>query len=606
MRKTPARASFGSKTPLSMLVKTVALATLLNGCATVNWPSLGNADPSTDTTLGEQKTAIKLEETDNKAPAEPVSVPPSIPERPFSAQSLLRILVGELSVYEQDIATASTLYNREANVTQDARIAQRAAQLSRYANDQEKALSMAELWYSLEPENPLASENLSDLLVRLNRPLDAIAVLKRQFYKNQTGNFSVLRHGKLANDSLPALLTELGTLNNEPHNNHSLRFTYAILLKTIGESERALNQVAELKNITDDSEQLAELEAGLLNQLDRPQEAAKILKAAIEENPDNKKLLTDYARTLNKFDSVRSQAEFKTLIDQYPRDVKLLMAHALTASENADYEAAKSSLSQLLQMHRRKDFVHFNLGRIAFEEKNYDESLAQLKQVQIGTYFNSATQLILEVFRLQEDSSAAMQYLAMLRQQIPQQASMFWAFESGFHRDNEDLEAALDTLNQAIAELPTVSELRMERSYVAEKLGDMGAAESDLRWVIEKEPNNASALNALGYMLTINTTRYEEAYSFIERAIKLAPQDAAIRDSLGWVYFKLGKFEDAQTHLESAYSELPDDEVAAHLIELYWTTEQKKAAKKLYRSIKKGKQPYPMVQQVIDKFDMRL
>ncbi len=601
------RASEPTPTPLPLALlanaaKAFFLVSLLSACATLKWP-VG----SDDDTSGPDEAALQQSgDTDGESvQADIAEAPKPPPERPFSATSLLRLLVGELSVYEQDIVGASKLYNSEASITQDAGVAQRAAQLSRYTRDEKSALAMAELWYSLEPENPAAAENLADLLVRLGRPLDAIAILKRQFQENQAGNFAVLRNGKLANDTLPALLTELATLNAEPHDNQSLRFTYAILLQAIGENERALAQVEALKSLTDDSAQLAELEAGLLNQLDRPKEAAKLLAAELKNSPDNKALHTDYARTLNKFDTVRSQAEFKALVDKHPRDVKLLMAHALTASENADYVEARSSLLQLLQMHRRKDFAHFNLGRIAFEEADYSEALTQLQQVQIGTYFSSATQLILEVFREQDDSESATQYLSTLREQIPQQAPLFWAFESGFHRDNEDLEAALDTLNTAILELPGVSELRMERSYVAEKLGDMNIAERDLRWVIEREPNNASALNALGYMLTINTERYDEAYHLIAKAVALAPRDAAIRDSLGWVHFKLGNYEEAQVNLESAYAELPEDEVAAHLMELYWTTNQKKEAKKLYRSIKKSKQPHPMLQELMDKLEIR-
>ena len=134
----------------------------------------------------------------------------------------------------------------------------------------------------------------------------------------------------------------------------------------------------------------------------------------------------------------------------------------------------------------------------------------------------------------------------------------------------------------------------------------MHNAELDLRWILERDPENASALNALGYMLTINTTRYIDALALIEQAISLEPDDPAIRDSLGWVYFKLGRVEEAQQELERAYSELPDEEVAAHLLELYWSTGQKKQARKLYREMSKQNEELPIMDALVDSLSIKL
>jgi tetratricopeptide (TPR) repeat protein len=94
--------------------------------------------------------------------------------------------------------------------------------------------------------------------------------------------------------------------------------------------------------------------------------------------------------------------------------------------------------------------------------------------------------------------------------------------------------------------------------------------ESDLRIIIEREPNNAQALNALGFTLADRTDRLEEALGFIERALQVEPEDAAIIDSMGWVQFRMGNNAKAVEQLRKALSLVEDPEIAAHLGEVLW------------------------------------
>ena len=94
--------------------------------------------------------------------------------------------------------------------------------------------------------------------------------------------------------------------------------------------------------------------------------------------------------------------------------------------------------------------------------------------------------------------------------------------------------------------------------------------EEDLRQILEREPDNVQALNALGFTLADRTDRYAEAHALIERALKASPDDFYILDSMGWVLFKLGKPADALPYLNRAYRLRKDPEVAAHLGEVLW------------------------------------
>ena len=133
------------------------------------------------------------------------------------------------------------------------------------------------------------------------------------------------------------------------------------------------------------------------------------------------------------------------------------------------------------------------------------------------------------------------------------------------------------------------------RANLLERAGRFEAAESDYRSVLALTPGNAGALNALGYALTNNTERFSEAATLLEEAISKDPRNPAIIDSLGWVYFKLGKNRQAEALLKEAYKQYPDPEVAAHLIELLWSVGREVEARDLMVAHLKSSPNNPML-----------
>jgi predicted Zn-dependent protease len=85
-----------------------------------------------------------------------------------------------------------------------------------------------------------------------------------------------------------------------------------------------------------------------------------------------------------------------------------------------------------------------------------------------------------------------------------------------------------------------------------ERAGDTKGSEESLRRVLEKDPDNATALNNLGYFLVERNERLTEALEMIQRAVKAEPTNSSFLDSLGWAYFKLGKLDEAERQLKEA------------------------------------------------------
>jgi Tfp pilus assembly protein PilF len=104
-----------------------------------------------------------------------------------------------------------------------------------------------------------------------------------------------------------------------------------------------------------------------------------------------------------------------------------------------------------------------------------------------------------------------------------------------------------------------------------------------LEALAEEHPDDAAILNAYGYLLTDRFNRHEQARNYIERALALNPDSAAIIDSMGWVLFKLGDYAAARDYLERAYRLEQDPEIAAHLVDVRWQLGERDSALELLR-----------------------
>lgn len=126
-------------------------------------------------------------------------------------------------------------------------------------------------------------------------------------------------------------------------------------------------------------------------------------------------------------------------------------------------------------------------------------------------------------------------------------------------------------------------QLLYARALALAELDRIAEAEQDLARLIDMDPDNADALNALGYTLADRTDRLQEAHDYIQRAHALAPESAAIIDSLGWVLYRMGEAEPALTHLRRAFELQPDPEIAAHLGEVLWTRGDEAQAREIWQ-----------------------
>ena len=142
-----------------------------------------------------------------------------------------------------------------------------------------------------------------------------------------------------------------------------------------------------------------------------------------------------------------------------------------------------------------------------------------------------------------------------------------------------DAEHALDKAEQLSTKSDDKRDVWFLRGATFEREKHFTEAEEQFEKVLASDPSNASALNYLGYMLADQNLKLEEALGYIKRAVDLDPTNGAYLDSLGWAYFRLGKYELAEDSLLKASQKInTDPTVHDHLGDLYQKTGRLKLA----------------------------
>jgi tetratricopeptide (TPR) repeat protein len=194
------------------------------------------------------------------------------------------------------------------------------------------------------------------------------------------------------------------------------------------------------------------------------------------------------------------------------------------------------------------------------------ETLAELGQVEEG-----ATLLRARITGKLEDDYPA--YLSI--------ANLY--LQAG--RGKEAVVAARKLLELAPPDQPQlITQALIMLSSAQERAGDKKGAEESLRRILSKSPNDATALNNLGYFLTERNERLPEALDMIKRAVKAEPTNPNYLDSLGWVYFKLGELDEAERYLnDAARRNTRSSTVQEHLGDLHHKRGQLEQARAFWR-----------------------
>jgi tetratricopeptide (TPR) repeat protein len=239
--------------------------------------------------------------------------------------------------------------------------------------------------------------------------------------------------------------------------------------------------------------------------------------------------------------------------------------------------------------------VAFYLAQVAEETKHYDEAIARYREVTEGDRAWIAKLRIGAMMAKKGDIVAARKYLDELQPESPERRVELAQAEAQLMRDSGDFKAAYAILAAALERQADSVDLLYDVAMVAEKLDRIDEVEARLKRVIELKPDNAQALNALGYTLVDRTPRTAEGMKLIEKALEIAPDDPFILDSMGWANYRLGKLDDSEKFLRRAFGDQADPEIAAHLGEVLWAKGERARAAEVWQSQLKASPDNPVL-----------
>jgi tetratricopeptide (TPR) repeat protein len=544
-------------------ILTALFVIALPGCST-----LPEAEPDTPLAVPAAKKSTVAEEP---------------PETPIPEDNLLPLLQAEFALRARDYNQAVALLTEQAALLTDPALARRALRLAEFVSDAERAAAMAVRLVELDPEDGAAQAAASGWLSRTGRPVAALEFAGNAYELGQPVNVATTlgNYEQIDDDSKAAIAEALHNLATRWPDDNEIAIASSLLARLeqdwrLAESfllpvlERSPGDVRAIMLWTQ-----LQLDQSLPNPLQR-------LEDAVAAFPANQELRLQYARLLgSEGDYTGAREQFALLLEVDPSNPELLSTAALLDFELEFFDAAQLKFEQLIALGERPDEAHYYIGRIEMSRDRYPEAIESFAQVGPSREFRDAKARAASLLADTAFASDIRDFFETQRRAFPSNAEQLFLLEADALGDWDG--EALKAYDRGLTAFPRSFSLLYGRAMVHEADGELTAMETDLRRILEQDPNHAATLNALGYTLTNHTERYKEAADLIERALALSPGDPAILDSLGWVYYKLGQLAQSEALLRQAHQAFPDPEVAAHLGEVLWIQGKEIEARDIWR-----------------------
>lgn len=512
---------------------------------------------------------------------------PVLPKVDLTPDMLADLVTAEIASQRGGTAMAYSKYMELAERTRDPRLARRAAEIAAEDRDDEKALRALKLWVQTEPENAEARLNLARLLLVTGHGDEAEPHLEKLLASNEvsiTDVFSQINRFLARNPDRKATLGTIQRLASKYQGVPEARLAVARAAAAAGEDDLAIAESRAALQLKPDWELAVLMSSSLLAKRSAT-EASTELKKFIDANPKALEARLAYARSLyaeKKY--TEATAEFRAMERISPDNPNVLFPLGLLALDAHDYPSAETYLKKLLDTDvRDRDQVYLYLGQAASEQKKYAQARQWWQQVGRGEQYMTAQSRIADSFAKEGKMDQARAYLRDVPATSNQQRVQLVLAEAQILREANMNKEAFDLLEKNLDKLPNNPDLLYESAMTAEKLDKRDIQETQLKKLIQLKPDYAHAYNALGYSLADRNERLGEARDLIEKALKIAPDDAAIIDSMGWVLYRLGDLKRAVELLQRAYDVRPDPEIAAHLGEVLWQSNRKAEAQRVWR-----------------------
>ncbi|WP_456387441.1 tetratricopeptide repeat protein [Desulfolithobacter sp.] len=317
----------------------------------------------------------------------------------------------------------------------------------------------------------------------------------------------------------------------------------------------------------------------------RYDKAEELYRKILIDDPENERvriaLVHTYLLQDREQDALRELNLLKSVTSN-PARVDLTIARLFARQKK--FDRAATILRQVLEKNDLSE-GRFLLALICFQQKKYQEALAQLRRIdRQASEYEDAVFLQVRIYRALKQVEQAIEILEeAVRQESGRSSEMYVLLAALYQAQNREDEGR-DVFSRALEAFPDDGDLLYEYGLFLEHGGEHDKALSVMQQVIRVQPRHAGALNYVGYTWADQKIHLDKALEYIEKAVELRPGNGYILDSLGWVYYRLGRLEEARKALEEAVKLSPDDPaILDHLGDVYLELDMVQKAVEAYR-----------------------
>lgn len=507
------------------------------------------------------------------------------PAAELTPDLIYAVLAADVATQRGNPRLAFTYYLQAARLAADPSLVQLAARAALALDDRDAEQRVSKLWLELAPDSleaqqlaayaALKADDIPLALTHLRRVIALAHDREKDGYLHAARLLADVQPVQRRLDLLRGLIAEDG---------ETAEAYYALALVAAGaerydDAVAATRRVLELK--PDWSEPRIFLVRLLLGQNKRA-EARNTLEAFVEKYPEDRGLRMLYAQLLvdeKEFSSARGV--FERMLSKAPKEPDVLFALGILSLQLDDTASARAYFSRLSETGQRKDDAAFYLGQVEEDAGNADAAVSWYLKV-AGDNESDAQVRVARLYADQGQIERSREVLQRLRDEQADNAIALFLIEAEILKGVGLDQDAMAVYDGALAQSPDNSDLLYARALHAASMDRVDILERDLNTVLDKDPTNSEALNALGYTLADRTDRYADALGYIQRALEIKPDDPAILDSMGWVQYRLGNLQEALKYLRRAVERTRDGEIAAHLGEVLWAMGQRDEAWKVW------------------------
>ena len=456
-----------------------------------------------------------------------------------------------------------------------------------------------------DPDNPSLMRRTVSLLAADGRIEDAAALAERLLDIEASGRLAqfVLGLRDARNGDYEGALERIDAIGREGVYTLLIPLAEGWLHTGVGSGAAALAALAPLAD-RDSYRPFFLLNAGLMHDLaGREEDAEALLREAIAISSGSHRPVAALGSVLMRAGRVvEARAIYEEYRDQNPDIIwiervlaavdagetvpplvtdaheglaEALLGAAAAMPQRDGGEAALIYARLALFLREDLDSARFLIGELLEDAERLEDAVEAYRFIPAGSDFAWAAQLraaagLADLDRLDE----AVATLRRMVDEQPERTDAVTALGDVFRRDEQYAEAAA-AYDTAVERIATIEYRHWRLFYVRgiafERLGEWPKAEADFKRALELEPDQPLVLNYLGYSWVEQEHNLDEAKTMIEKAVELRPDDGYIVDSLGWVAYKLGDFEEAVHQLERAVELVAGDPIINdHLGDAYW------------------------------------